>query len=267
MIKTGMIAAGLALAALPAAAQPPAARPEAIHVRSVGTGERCWILLHPFGASGRFWERRAAILATAHGVRVYSPDLPSHGRSALVERFDYRAATAAVRRALRRNCPRPSLIVGASSGGIVALQLGARLRAPVAAIGVGWSFSDANIASMGRDSTQPSPGLTAWLTNFADQGAPQIARLQRHFADLAAMGTGPFLNRGEARALRGRLLVLWGEADDFFGRESVGALVAAVPRARLESFAGAGHLEPLAPANADRTWQLVGAFAAAPPPG
>lgn len=262
MVGMRLIAAALSLAAIPAAARTPA---EAIHVRSWGAGARCWILLHPFGASGRFWERRAPILASTHSVRVYSPDLPSHGRSALVERFDYRAATVAVRRALRRDCPRPAMIVGASSGGIVALQLGAQLRAPVAAIGVGASFSDANIASMARDSAQPSAGLTAWLTNFADQGAPQIARLQRHFADLAAMGTGPFLGRGEARALGGRLLVLWGEADDFFARPSVDALVAAVPQARLETFAGAGHLEPLAPAHADRTWRLVAEAAALPP--
>jgi pimeloyl-ACP methyl ester carboxylesterase len=232
----------------------------AIHVRSTGEGARCWILLHPFGASGRFWERRATALASAHNVRIYSPDLPSHGRSHLVERFDYDRATEAVAAATRRDCPRPALIVGASSGGIVAIKLAARRSARVAAIGVGWSFSEANVAAMRGNAAQPPQGLSAWLGSFAEQGEGQIARIARHFGDLAAIGTRPLFTRREARALDGRLLVLWGEADDFFGRESVNALVAGVSGARLETFSGAGHLEPLAPAHADRTWRLVGEF-------
>ncbi len=256
-VSMSMLAAATSAAAV---AQPPSA--PAVHVRAVGEGARCWILLHPFGASGRFWERRAPLLASAHGVRIHFPDLPSHGRSRLAQRFDYDRATDAVAAATRRACPRPSLIVGASSGGIVAIKLAARLRAPVAAIGVGWSFSPANLDSMRRDSVQPSEGLSAWLTNFAEQGEGQIQRLRRHFADLAAIGTAPLFTRREARALDGRLLILWGEGDDFFRRESVDALVAAVPGARLETFGGAGHLDPFAPAHADRTWHLVTDFAA-----
>jgi pimeloyl-ACP methyl ester carboxylesterase len=228
----------------------------AVHVRGIGEGADCWILLHPFGASGRFWERRAPLLAQAHNVRVYFPDLPSHGRSRLVARFDYDQAAEQVRRALRRDCPRAALIVGASSGGIVAMKLGARLRVPVAAVGVGWSFSPANVAAL-RGQAQEE-GANAYLATFAEQGEPQISRLRRHFADLAAFGTAPLFSRGEARGLAGRLLVLWGEADDFFGRSSVDALVAAVPGARLETFPGAGHLEPFAPANAERTWRQIG---------
>jgi pimeloyl-ACP methyl ester carboxylesterase len=241
-----------------ARAQPP----PAVHVRSAGDGADCWVLLHPFGASGRFWERRAPLLAEAHRVRVYFPDLPSHGRSRLVERFDYDQATAQVRRALRRDCPRPARIVGASSGGIVAMKLGARLRVPVAAIGVGWSFSEANLGSL-RTQAQ-GVGANAYLAAFAEQGEAQVARLRRHFSDLAAIGTAPLLAPGEARGLSGQLLILWGEADDFFRRPSVDTLVAAVPGARIETFAGAGHLEPFAPAHADRTWRLIVEHGVAP---
>ena len=253
--------AGTAASFASSAFAQPSAAPD-IHVRGTGEGARCWILLHPFGASGRFWERRAPLLASAHGVRIYSPDLPSHGRSGLAERFDYDRATRAVAAATHRECPRPGLIVGASSGGIVAIKLAARLRVPVAAIGVGWSFSAANVAAMRGDSAQPSPGLSAWLANFAEQGENQVARLRRHFDDLAGIGTGPLFTRRETRALDGRLLVLWGDADDFFRRESVDGLVAAVPGARLETFGGAGHLDPFAPAHADRTWRLIADFAA-----
>lgn len=245
----------LVAASSPAQAQLPAAAAPAVHVRMVGEGAACWILLHPFGASGRFWERRAPLLAAAHGVRVFFPDLPSHGRSRLADRFDYDQAAAQVRRALRRDCPRPALVVGASSGGIVAMKLGARLQAPVAAIGVGWSFTDANVASLRAQAAETGPN--AYLAAYGEQGEPQVARIRRHFSDLAAIGTAPLLKSAEARGLAGRLLILWGEADDFFLRPSVDALVAAVPRARLETFAGAGHLEPFAPAHADRTWRLV----------
>jgi pimeloyl-ACP methyl ester carboxylesterase len=248
----------LLVAATAAGAQPAAT----IHVRSTGEGARCWILLHPFGASGRFWERRAALLASAHNVRIYSPDLPSHGRSGLAERFDYDHTTDAVAAATRRDCRRPALIVGASSGGIVAVKLAARLRVPVAAIGVGWSFSEANVAAMRASAAHPSEGLSSWLANFVEQGEGQIARIRHHFADLAAIGTGPLFTRRETWALDRRLLVLWGENDDFFGRESVDRLVAAVPGTRLETFPGAGHLEPFAPPHADRSWRLIGDFAA-----
>ena len=249
------------LATLLAAAAAPA-EPPAIEVRHVGTGADCWILLHPFGASGRFWERRAPLLAAEHHVRLYAPDLPSHGLSRIVPSFAYDEAAAAVGRALSRDCPRPRLVVGASSGGIVAMKLAARTRARVAAIGVGWSFSRANLAAMAADAAHPPADLVDWLTLFAQQGPPQIAALERHYADLAASGAGPFLTAREARALRGRMLVLHGDDDDFFLMDSVAALVAHVPGTALARFPGAGHLEPLAPANAPRAWRLIGGFAA-----
>jgi hypothetical protein len=54
--------------------------------------------------------------------------------------------------------------------------------------------------------------------------------------------------------------VLHGDADDFFLADSAGALAARVPGTALATFPGAGHLEPLAPANAPRAWRLIGAF-------
>lgn len=256
LFKALIMLAGFAGAVAARAEAPP------IHVRSFGAGPECWILLHPFGASGRFWERRAPLLAAEHHVRIYAPDLPSHGLSRIVPRFGYDEAAMAVGSAMRRDCPRPRLIIGASSGGIVGMKLAARTGARVAAIGVGWSFSPANLAAMAADAAHPSDGLVGWLTTFAEQGAPQIAALEHAYADLAAMGIAPFLTPREARALRGHMLVLHGDADDFFLADSAAALTARVPGTMLATFPGAGHLEPLAPANAARAWRLIGTFAA-----
>lgn len=254
----GYVAAALLFAGLGTPARPPGDAD--IFVRDAGQGRRCWVLIHPFGASGRFWERRAPELARAHGVTIFSPDLPSHGRSRIVGRFDYRAATRAVRAALRQSCPRPALIVGASSGGIVAMQLGATTGSRVVAIGVGWAFSEANIGSL-RANAAASPG--AFLTAYADQGERQTAAITRHFGDLAELGTAPLLSADEARGLRGRLLIVQGDRDDFFRPEAVARLQAAVPGSRVLWFAGADHLGPLAPPNAARLWEEVSAFARA----
>ena len=255
----GIAALALVFGTTPASAQ----TGPATQVRATGEGTECWVLLHPFGASGRFWERRAPLLAREHGVRVYFPDLPSHGASRIMARFTYADAARAVREALRDVCPRPALIVGASSGGIVAMKLGAATGARVAAIGVGSSFSEANLAAMRTEAATPSEGALAFQRAFAEQGEAQAAALRRHFGDLAASGTGPFLTGREARALRGRLLIVNGEADDFFLPDSARQLTRAVPGSRLELIAGAGHLGPLGPPHADRLWALVGESARA----
>lgn len=208
------------------------------------------------------WEQRAATIAAEHHVRVYFPDLPSHGRSAVVRRFDYGDAARAIRAALRRDCPRPALVLGASSGGIVAMKIAAATGARTVAIGVGWSFTPANVTAMSAIAANPSPELTAGFARSAEQGDPQVAALARHYGDLAALGTRPLLARREAAALRGRLLVIWGDRDEFFLRPSVDALVAQIPAARMVVEEGAGHLGPLTADHAADTWREVAAFAA-----
>lgn len=251
----------LALAPLlaPAAAQQPA--DAAIHLRHGGDGAPIWVLLHPFSASGRFWEARAAALAAEHRVRVISPDLPSHGRSRIVERFDYDAATAAVESALAPWRDGIALVVGASSGGIVALKLAARLRCPVAAVGVGFSFSADNVAAMRASARELPPPAAQFATAFAEQGDAQRAAIQRHFGDLAALGDQPLIDARETAALARRTLLINGSADDFFTRASVQVLADAIPGAVLTLVGGAGHLEPLAAVHRDFTWASVATFA------
>jgi len=112
---------------------------EPVHVRVTGTGKKCWVLVHAFGASGDFWQKRAVKLAERHHVRVFYPDLPSHGLSALTPSFNYTMATDALETTLKDVCPRPDVIIGGSSGGIIAMRLGVRMHASrVVGISVGW---------------------------------------------------------------------------------------------------------------------------------
>lgn len=232
-----------------------------INVRSVGEGDRTWIFVHPFSGSGRFWEARAAALAAEHRVQVLLPDLPSHGRSKLVQRFDYDKATDAVAEALVPHRTNTALIVGASSGSMVAMKLAARWAKPVAGIG-GWlAFSATNVENMRKQARELPQSTVQFANQFLEQGPPQLAAFQRHYGDLADCGQAPLLRKEEIAALAGRTLVINGAADRFFSREGAHALADAIPGSVLSFVTGADHLEPLAAAHRDFTWAQIIAFA------
>ena len=233
-----------------------------IFLRSVGDGERAWLLLHPYSASGRFWEARAAALATQHKVRVLSPDLPSHGRSQIVDRFDYDLSCDAMAIALAPYRNDIAAVIGASSGGVVALKLAARWNKPVAAIGVGKSFSVSNLDAMRALSRSLPPGAEQFINAFLEQGAAQRSAMMRHYADLASLGSEPLLTESEAAALGGRTLIVNGSADAFFSRQSAEALADSIPASLLTFVTGADHLGPLAAPHRDLSWAQIASFMA-----
>src|SRR5689334_7228676 len=200
-----------------------------LHMRSAGSGKRCWVLVHPFGASGRFWEKRAPGLAERHRVRIYYPDLPSHGLSPMTTDFNYEMATDALQAALRDICPKPAVVIGGSSGGIIGMKLATRSHARAIGVGVGWSFNDADVKDLVDSGEHPSAGFRDYLVHFAEQGPAQVDLMLKFAKGLAAIGTGPLFNDKEARALRGRLLVIHGDADDFFFNPSTAKLVQMIP--------------------------------------
>jgi pimeloyl-ACP methyl ester carboxylesterase len=232
-----------------------------INVRAVGEGNQTWLLVHPFSGSGRFWEARAAALATEHRLRVLSPDLPSHGRSRIVERFDYDRAADAIAGALAPQRANIALIVGASSGATVAMKLAARWQKPVVAIGGWFAFSATNIENMRRQSRELPPSAAQFANQFLEQGPPQLAAFRRHFGDLADYGEAPLLRQAEIAALVRRTLLINGGADKFLSREGAHALADAIPGSVLSFVTGADHLEPLAAAHRDFTWAQIAAFA------
>ena len=234
-----------------------------INIREVGSGSRSWLLLHPFTASGRFWESRARILADEHNVTVIYPDLPSHGGSRLVQRFDYDDAADAVAAAFASRRASIDLIVGASSGGLVGLKLAADWSCPVVGVGVGAAFSEANVASLREESMSLRPQTRVAIAAFLEQGAPQQEAIQRHFADLAALGRRPLFTPAETAALARRALIINGSHDSFFLPDAAHALAESISGSQLLFLTGADHLEPLAPAFRDATWAFVAAFSAA----
>jgi len=235
-----------------------------INIREAGAGKGCWVLLHPFGMSGKIWDSRAIKIADAHQVRVYAPDLPDHGASALVDHFDYDAATKSIAAALASKCPRPAMIVGASSGGIVAMKLAALTRSRVAAIGVGWSFTPANVRQLQQFGEQSPAEQAKTLAPFAEQGDAQLRALAKSYSDLVALGTRRLFTRSELAALSGHLLILWGAKDDFFLRPSIDRLRASVTGEQFHVFPEAGHLGPLVEPDAAETWRLIDRFAGRP---
>src|SRR5690349_12312871 len=85
---------------------------EPVHMRMAGSGKDCWVLVHAFGTSGKAWAKRGPALAERHHVRVYYPDMPSHGLSAFSPTFNYTMTTDALQAALKDVCPKPKVVVG-----------------------------------------------------------------------------------------------------------------------------------------------------------
>lgn len=84
------------------------------------------LLLHGLGATGAVWDGLAALLADA-GPGAWPgswvvPDLPGHGRSALLARYSFGGLAAEVAGLV--DPATPLVVLGHSLGGVVALALG-----------------------------------------------------------------------------------------------------------------------------------------------
>jgi pimeloyl-ACP methyl ester carboxylesterase len=94
---------------------------EHLHVVSTGTGRPPLVLVHGFGASGRFWRHWLPELERRH--RVHNVDLMGFGAAAAPPRGDYSPEAQAARVAglLDRLDPEgPAVLVGHSLGGGIA---------------------------------------------------------------------------------------------------------------------------------------------------
>lgn len=85
-----------------------------------GRGEREIVLLHGLGSSASVWDGVVPHLERAY--RVWTYELPGHGRTPPLHRLTLETATADLRRFLQANDIVYPVLVGHAMGGVIALQ-------------------------------------------------------------------------------------------------------------------------------------------------
>lgn len=237
---------------------------------AVGGAGSPLVLVHGLGGVIENWSALAPALAERH--RVLVPDLPGHGRSALLS--EVRSLDALSDAALglaEAEDFRGAVWIGHSLGGVVALRAAVlrpdALRGVVlaAAAGIGSASRAAHVTLAVLGATRPgrliAPFRHAWAHSrigrriaFGWWGAADSDALEPYIAE--AFLLGPSLHtdtRQAARALLGSdpraeldrvtcpCLCLWGASDNWVGPED-GMEYARRLRAPLRTIAGCGHL-------------------------
>jgi pimeloyl-ACP methyl ester carboxylesterase len=228
------------------------------------------VLVHGLGGTIENWRAVAPALAARH--RVVVPDLPGHGRSALLpEARDVDALADAMLAVARAEWADPAVWIGHSLGGLVALRAAASCPAAVrglvlaAAAGIGSTSRSARVTLEALGAVQPgrlmAPFRHAWSRSrlgrravFGWWGVADPDGLEPELAEAFLVGPAYHTDtRQAARALlvsdpRAELdritcpcLCLWGASDNWVRLED-GMEYARRLRAPLRSIAGCGHL-------------------------
>jgi pimeloyl-ACP methyl ester carboxylesterase len=252
------------------------------------------VLLHSGGMSGRQWRRLAELLAATH--RVVAPDFLGSGQNPPWPGdapFHFDADVSEVAAVVDSLGGGPLHLVGHSYGGLIAATLARQrpqdvrslaLYDPVA-FGVlqGPPPDAVGLADLDRAALDPVflddalGGGERWFQAFVDYWNGPGA-----WAAMPPAARDPFLKVGrkvyfEVRSLlkdrtpasayaviRAPTLLLTGEKTPPAGQRVGAVLASALPSARLETVAGAGHMGPLTHA-ANVNARIAGHIAAAPP--
>ena len=261
-----------------------------VHVDDRGEGAPV-VLLHSSGMSGAQWRRTADLLVRG-GARTVVPDLLGSGRSTPWPegepfRFDL---DVEVVDGLLRQIGRPVHLVGHSYGGHIALRaatldptraLTLALYDPVS-FGVldpeGDRDAFAEMARVDESFGASEAEHAAWLQGFVEYwGGPEAWARLREAARAEMTRVGWVVYAGARslvadrtgadayRSLTARSLLVTGERSPIAARRIVERLGSAIPGARVEHIAGAGHMGPLT--HVEQYSQLLAAFLAAEAPG
>lgn len=244
-----------------------------VEVVETGSGENAIILVHGAASSPQAMGRLAARLA-GDGWRVLAPALDGYGGTALLGGGNALARNARMLTEFRaRLQARRVLLVGHSMGGLVALTAlrdGFAADAVVLCEPVAFGALDAQdpaqlqahewdramAAGMaehmahGHDEDAVAGFITAWSGQaWADMPAAVRAGLvtsaRRLAMDVAAVSLD--MTPAEAyAAIAMPVLLLCGETSPHAAGLICARLAAAMPRARMCSIAGAGHMAPVA---------------------
>lgn len=242
---------------------------------ALGEGAATLLLLHGLGGSVEAWHRNIAGLG-AH-FSVLAVDLPGCGLSQRPPRYprdtlglfaDFVRAFLADRRA------GPTILVGSSLGGAVALETALRHPGEVRSLvlvdssgfttSVAWPLRAASLPGIGELLTRPSREASARslrglmadpkvVTEEEIEVAYRLARLpgaQQTFLEMLRVYCSLLgISRREVlRIVRSLpqiaapVLLIWGDRDPIFPLQTVSSIVTQLPHAQLTVMKGCGHV-------------------------
>ena len=220
---------------------------KAVYYEETGSGEPL-VLLHHFGASAESWADYVPLLAKRY--RVLAVDLPGHGRSEAVDTGDYYFHANAARQllGLLDALHLPSVrVIGASSGGMVALYMATQAPARVsAAVTIGSQLyisgaTRAFITSGGPDSAN-AESMREYTALHGSAGARRIAR---QFWNERITYGDPMFTPDLLATISARWLVVQGFDDRIVPASQAWEMAHGIKGARLWIIPDGGHLPHL----------------------
>jgi len=234
-----------------------------IHVLEAGPkSDRPLVFIHGLGGSLSSWQFLMGALSGSH--RMTALDLPGHGNSSKTapNSTDYSVAglAGAAAAALSDGKRKPSIVIGHSLGGAVALKLALEHPELVAGLvlidsaGLGSSISDELLRLMGGAAgVETARGLLALF--FEDQklvnerGVEEMAGFQQNggWEAQQAVSNGAFAGGAQQFGLAlGKLdkpvLLVWGEKDRVIPLSDAVEALSIFPDATLKVCANIGHV-------------------------
>ena len=211
----------------------------------------------------------------AEQFEVIAPSHPGFGDSPSPAEIDTIDDLAYLYLDLLRELARPDAIVmGSSMGGWLAAEIAVRstqdfshliLVDPVGIkVGDRWTRDIPDIFAMPWEEVTHRlyHDPERWLPNLDEMSDAQLATMARNREALALYTWEPYMHNPKLKQRLRRVdvpsLLVWGESDGLVGREYMEAFTAAIPDARLEAIAEAGHRPYLE--QPDRFVELVRGF-------
>ena len=236
-----------------------------IHYEESGQGTPPVVLLHGFPLDSRVWKAQREALADRH--RVIMPDLRGFGRSASDDPFTMESIADDVHALLEDLGALPCVLGGLSMGGYVALAYAKKYPADLAGLLLIDTRAEADTPE-GREGRQkmidlvrqkgPSAVAEGMMSKMLapDRAAssPALARELRTIMEaqpprtienaLAAMRDRPDF-RDDLPSIPVQTLILVGDADAITPPAVAEALNKGIPKSKLITIPGAGHMTPM----------------------
>lgn len=210
------------------------------------------VLMHGAGQDHTVWGAVADHLG-AHGMSVMNIDLPGHGQTGGEPAGTISAQASLAADLIAASDQGVASVVGHSMGGLVALELAATRpelvdRLVFVGTAAAMPVSDRLLGAAADDLTTAHDLLDRWShSRTVDDAARQLTREIHDRTAPGVLHAGLVAcdrfqdGRRRATEVRAPALVIIGADDVMVASDEVGALVAALPDARLVEVEGAGH--------------------------